>query len=163
MSALKSIKKILLKDKTKSVVGDSKSINESYRESDWQRYQQQDFVVGFEIKQSNNSKLRTEICNVISGKYPKRFWWNGCTDECRCYIIPILMTEEEMDANLVRALNGEEELKTSVNTIKEMPDNFTQYIKDNAEYLNALNPKPSWITKNFIDGDVTKGLIFKTK
>lgn len=68
------------------------------------------------------------------------------------------MTEEEMDANLVRALNGEEELKTSVNTVKEMPANFTKFMADNEDKFIRAKKQPYWVRDNFEGGDPAKGL-----
>lgn len=69
-------------------------INMAYRESDWLRWQQLDFVVGFEIKTSNRHEewlqkvwnkqnhSKIEICDQLKGKYPKSFKFVGWHPQC---------------------------------------------------------------------------------
>src|SRR3712207_3882731 len=69
-------------------------INMAYRESDWQRWQSLDFVVGFEIVRSNHEPLcKCEVCEKLKGRYPKTFKFKGWHPQCMCYAIPILMNE----------------------------------------------------------------------
>lgn len=55
--------------------------NIAYRTSDHLRWQQMDFVVGIEIKLSNNHTLNgvplTDICDTLAGRYPKDFKFTG--------------------------------------------------------------------------------------
>ncbi|MDR0682643.1 MAG: hypothetical protein LBG15_12490, partial [Dysgonamonadaceae bacterium] len=63
--------------------------NMAYRTSDHTRWQQLDFVVGIEVRLSNNHTLNgkpfTDICDDLKGKYPKTFKFTGwhplCYDE----------------------------------------------------------------------------------
>lgn len=73
---------------------DSDEINKEYRRSDIIRWRKQDFVIGYEIKTSNNPQYDGEICNRLSGKYPKSFNWDGWHEGCHCYIVPILIDDE---------------------------------------------------------------------
>jgi hypothetical protein len=39
------------------------------------RWQSLDFVVGYEIRRSNNPDQMCEQCKQLAGKYPKSFIW----------------------------------------------------------------------------------------
>ena len=76
-------------------------INMAYRTAENKRWEQMDFVVGYEIKLSGNHNCKGvpkgryyDICDQLAGKYPKDFEWKGWHPVCRCYKIPILKTEE---------------------------------------------------------------------
>ena len=70
--------------------------NMAYRKADNERWQQLFFVVGFEVKLSNNHSINgvpfTDICDELAGKYPKTFVFTGWHPLCRCYTVPILIT-----------------------------------------------------------------------
>ena len=61
-------------------------INMAYREADHLRWQKLDFVVGFEVKLSNNHTLNgkpfVDICDDLKGKYPKTFKFKGWHPQC---------------------------------------------------------------------------------
>lgn len=69
-------------------------INMAYRTAEQARWQQFDFVVGYEIKLSG-SHPKEDICDRLAGKYPKDFVWTGWHPNDLCYCIPLLKTEEE--------------------------------------------------------------------
>lgn len=133
-------------------------INMSYREADIARYQSLPFVVGYEIRRSNNPTDCIE-CESLVGNYPKWFKFNGWHPNCRCPIISILATEAERDKIQEMILNGED-LSTfkSVNEVKDVPEGFKKYISKNAETLRGRKSTPYWIRDNFKGGDLTKGL-----
>ncbi len=98
-------------------------INMAYRESDWLRWQQLDFVVGFEIKTSNRHEEwlqkvwnkqnhgKIEICDQLKGKYPKWFkfvgWHPQCYSDDTCVLTKrgwVLIDEVEY-TDLVLSLN----------------------------------------------------------
>lgn len=58
--------------------------NMAYRAADFERWQQLDFVVGIEIKRSNNP-YPCIVCESMKGVYPKNFKWTGWHPNCRCY------------------------------------------------------------------------------
>ena len=61
-------------------------INMAYRTAENKRWEQMDFVVGYEIKLSGNHTLNgkpfTDICDSLAGKYPKDFVWTGWHPLC---------------------------------------------------------------------------------
>ena len=58
--------------------------NMAYRASDHERWKKIDFVVGLEIRRSNNP-YECDICSTLAGRYPKDFkfvgWHPNCYDE----------------------------------------------------------------------------------
>lgn len=144
-------------------------INMAYRESDWQRWQSLDFVVGFEIVRSNHEPLcDCDICARLIGRYPKTFKFVGWHPQCMCYAIPILMDEETFDENelgdLKAALRGTTyKHKEAVNTVADVPDGFKEWVKEHEEAQANWSSTPYFIKDNFTDGKLSKGLNFETK
>ena len=106
--------------------------NIAYRDADFTRWQQLDFVVGVEIKLSNNHPV-LDICDDLKGVYPKGFKWVGWHPNCRCYIVPVLAKEEEFDQMLDKILNGEDPGSVVTDSTKDLPEQFQTWVKDNEE------------------------------
>lgn len=100
-------------------------INMAYRTAENVRWQQMDFIVGYEIKTSG-SHPEHDICDTLKGKYPKDFVWVGWHPQCLCYKIPIMKTEEEFFS-----LDN----TPSKNEVKKVPANFIQWVTDNEERI----------------------------
>ena len=119
--------------------------NMAYRTSDHERWQQLDFVVGIEIRLSNNHTLNgepfTDICDVLQGKYPKDFKFTGWHPQCRCHAISILKTQEEMMKDNERIMNGDEPSIESKNTIKDVPEKFKKWVVDNKDRIEAAEKR----------------------
>mgnify|MGYP001056745609 CR=1 FL=1 len=139
-------------------------INMAYRESDWQRWQSLDFVVGFEIRRSNHEPLcDCDLCEKLVGRYPKTFKFKGWHPQCMCYAVPILMDEETFDENelgdLKAALHGTTYKKMQAkNIVVDVPDGFKQWVKDHVEAQANWASTPYFIKDNFKDGQLSKGL-----
>lgn len=139
-------------------------INMAYRESDWQRWQQLDFVIGFEIHRSNHDPLcKCSLCERLVGRYPKWFKFKGFHPQCMCFCTPILMDEETFDENelgdLKSALFGTEyEHQAAKNAVVDVPDGFKEWVKDNIEAQDNWSSTPYFIRDNFVDGSLAKGL-----
>nr|DAE23344.1 MAG TPA: ADP-ribosyltransferase exoenzyme [Myoviridae sp. ctcPl3] len=123
-------------------------INMAYREAENERWRQMDFVVGYEIKLSNNHTLNGmpfhDICDELKGKYPKSFKWTQWHPLCRCYKIPILKTEEEF-----WEWDGRGEVTTdSVNEVKDVPDAFKKWIDNNIHRAKSWESAPYFIRDN---------------
>lgn len=139
-------------------------INMAYRESDFLRWQQLDFVVGFEIHRSNHEPLcKCKMCDRLQGRYPKTFKFKGWHPQCMCYAVPILMDEETFDENelgdLKAALYGTEyKKKQAKNIVVDVPDGFKEWVAENMEASAGWASTPYFIKDNFVDGDLAKGL-----
>lgn len=67
-------------------------INMAYRKAEQLRWQQMDFVVGYEIHMSG-AHPREDVCNRLAGKYPKDFEWTGWHPSCYDDITKVLTNE----------------------------------------------------------------------
>ena len=115
-------------------------INMAYRTAEQTRWQQMDFIKGYEIKLSG-SHPRYDVCDELAGIYPKWFKWNGWHPLCRCYCIPIVMTDDEWYSGK----GGE---------IEYFPDNFTAWFHDNGERIMKAKERgtlPYWVSDNIND------------
>lgn len=126
--------------------------NMAYRTSDHLRWQQMDFVVGIEIKLSNNHTLNgmplTDICDELKGKYPKEFKFVGWHPHCRCHAVTILKTEEEMQQDTQRILAGEKPEKGSVNTVRDVPSAFKDWVEEHSERIKMGGNLPYFVKDN---------------
>lgn len=108
--------------------------NMAYRTADNERMQQLDFVLGQEIKTSNNHGAKdADICDILAGKYPKDFEWTGWHPQCRCYMTAILADWSEI-AKMEDAID-QGKTYTPDGVVTEPPDNFNQWKKDNADKI----------------------------
>ncbi|MDR2764424.1 MAG: hypothetical protein LBB90_05275 [Tannerella sp.] len=119
--------------------------NIAYRTADHLRWQQLDFVVGVEIRLSNNHTLNgkafTDICDDLQGKYPKDFKFTGWHPACRCFAIPILKTQDELLQDEELIMNGEEPGTHSVNEVRDVPEDFKKWVAKNADRIQAAEER----------------------
>ncbi|WP_343302856.1 hypothetical protein AAHN97_15020 [Chitinophaga niabensis] len=121
--------------------------NMSYRSADYVRWQTQPFIVGIEIRLSN-AHPRVDICDPLAGKYPKDFKWVGWHPQCICYVVPIQVTDAEMEKIIDEILgNGKWDGK-SVNRVEDAPAEFYKYVVDHAGELKRLKSAPYWLQDN---------------
>lgn len=57
-------------------------INMAYRTAEQKRWEQFDFVVGFEVNTTQNGHHVEDICDELAGKYPKSFDFKGWHPQC---------------------------------------------------------------------------------
>lgn len=114
--------------------------NMSYREADNERWKQFDFIVGYEVRRSNNP-YPCPMCEALAVKYPKTFKFSGWHPQCRCMAIAIMKTPEELFEENQQILNGERTSTGSVNEVKEMPEEFKKWVQDNEERIVIANNK----------------------
>lgn len=126
--------------------------NMAYRTSDHLRWQQMEFVVGIEIKLSNNHTLNgvplTDICDTLAGRYPKDFKFTGWHPHCRCHVVTVLKTEEEMAEDTQRILAGEQPEKGSVNTVRDVPAAFKGWVEEHADRIEMGGNLPYFVADN---------------
>lgn len=119
--------------------------NIAYRTADFLRVQDLDFVVGIEVRLSNNHTLNGrpffDICDELAGKYPKDFKFTGWHPFCRCHSIKILKTEEEFFADEQRLLAGEDLSGESANRIGDVPPQFKEWVRENRERIGKARAK----------------------
>lgn len=99
-------------------------INMSYRVAEQTRWQQMDFIVGYEIKLSARHPEH-DVCDSLAGKYPKDFKWTGWHPNDLCYVVPILNTEDEFWSDS----------DASINEVKDVPEGFKKWLESNDKRL----------------------------
>lgn len=140
-------------------------INAAYRYADCTRWQNEPFVIGIRIRLSDNhtcnGKPFVDMCDDLYGDYPKWMLWRGWHVKCRCSASSILVGEEEF--RQIMALSKEQRKNyVSPNLIKDMPDNYYEYIEKNRDRIERSierGTQPWWISDNYIDGDINSGFI----
>lgn len=143
-------------------------INMAYRESDWQRWQKLDFVLGYEIRRSNHEPLcECSLCERLVGKYPKWFKFVGWHPQCMCVAIPILEdysseARHKDRVNKLRSLLYGEEYKkyVSKNTVRDLPEGFKQWVEENKDRQDNWASTPYFIRDNFKNGRLEDGLSY---
>ena len=147
-------------------------VNMAYRQAEYLRWQQLDFVVGIRIWLSNShtvldSKGRpqplVDICDELKGDYPKTFRFVGWHPQCRCQVTPILSDYDEYNkdrGNRLKAIVRGQAYKSlpSRRQVTAMPENFTQYIEGIRERAKGWKSQPYYIRDNFNGGTIEGGL-----
>lgn len=138
--------------------------NIAYRSADHEQWKEMDFVRGIEVKTSITNHEVEDICDMLAGEYPKDFKFTGWHPLCRCMAIPLLKSREEMAKDDERILEGEEPLP-SKNEVKNLPKNFKEWIKDNADRLESAEKKgtlPYFIRDNDIAREFRQSIQYST-
>lgn len=107
--------------------------NMAYRKADNERWKRMDFVLGQRIQLSNSHPMK-DICDTLAGDYPKEFVFEGWHPQCFCFVTPILMDEDEM-AKMSDAFLEGKEYKPKGKPVKDYPDAFKRWVKDNSEKI----------------------------
>lgn len=101
--------------------------NMGYRMSDAERWQQLDFVLGYEVRRSQNHHP-CAICDSLKGKYPKDFVFPGWHPFCICFAVPIVMKHEDFADFLLHDT-------LPANPILDIPGNAASFFKNNTKQL----------------------------
>ncbi|MDD1539412.1 hypothetical protein [Riemerella anatipestifer] len=120
--------------------------NMAYHEANYLKYQEFDFVIGIEIRLSNNPN-HCPFCASMAGKYPKHFKFWGWHPQCRCTTIPILKSFAEIQADNERILEGKEPLR-STNEITKLHEPLQKWVKDNRHKIDTVRVQPYWMQQN---------------
>lgn len=122
--------------------------NMAYRTADFERWAQLNFVVGIEIKVSNNHPER-DICDELAGRYPKDFKFVGWHPNCRCHAVAILASDEEISTLTDMILLGEDISKfQSKVEVRIPPKAFVMWIHNNRERIINAASLPYFIRDN---------------
>lgn len=123
-------------------------INMAYREAEHLRLQGLPFVVGYEVRRSNRV-FTCDVCGPLAGKYPKTFRFVGWHPNCRCFVIPILLTPEEFERMNEQLLLGEEIGDVaSVNRVEQPPAGWFDWLERNQSQLSRAKNKPYFVLDN---------------
>lgn len=148
-------------------------VNMAYREAEYLRWQQLDFVVGFRVMLSNNHTTKnskgktvplTDICDELAGDYPKTFKFLGWHPQCRCVVVPIMSDYDEYNndrANRLKAIVRGQTYKSlpSRRTVRDVPAGFRSHIEAIADRSKGWKSMPYYIRDNFKKGVISGGLL----
>lgn len=131
-------------------------INMAYRTSDFTRWQQLDFIIGYEIRRSKNGKP-CPVCDALVGCYPKNFKFVGFHPQCFCYAIPLFADMDEyLDyENMMMAGDDVSEYAFS-GEIDKLPDNFISWSAENEGKIKTAKSVPYFIKDNFKELNVSE-------
>lgn len=121
--------------------------NMAYRTADHERWKNQPFVLGIEVRLSN-SHPRYDICDTLKGKYPKDFLFKGWHPHCLCHAIPVMMSDEDYDKLEDSILGIADFDPESVAHVEQPPAGFSKYVKDNEKRIAGWKSKPYWVKDN---------------
>lgn len=109
--------------------------NIAYRTAEYDRWQDMPFVIGIEIKLSNNHTV-PDICDDLKGIYPKTIKWTGWHPNCRCYQVPVLATHGEVEKMIDYILDGKSPNSVEcADEVTDIPKHFVRWARDNAERM----------------------------
>lgn len=130
--------------------------NMAYRTADQDRWQRMDFVIGYRVCLSNNHPS-PDICNDLSaprddrksdkGVYPKDFVFKGWHPQCRCYVIPILASDDEFVAMEQAKLQGKQP-PTPKGVVRKPNKAFFDWLEANKERMETATKMPYWVQDN---------------
>jgi hypothetical protein len=129
--------------------------NMAYRNADYERWNQIDFVVGFEVITSDVHHTRMpegDICDSLKGKYPKTFKFTGWHPRCFCQAIAIKLSREKFLQYLDMKANGDLVGANAIiegASIKGVDAGVTTYVRDNSERFKGWKNEPYWLRDNF--------------
>lgn len=113
-------------------------INMAYRKAEQLRWQQFDFILGYEVKLSKRHPA-PDICDDLKGKYPKDFVFLGWHPNCMCYVVPIIMTDEQY-------YGSESDKKESM--IERTPKLFNDWVRSNRVRIGKAKTLPYFLQDN---------------
>lgn len=123
--------------------------NMAYRMADSERWKQIPFVIGIKISISHNNHPVEDICDTLQGVYPKDFVWLGWHPFCKCAAVAVMAKDEEFLDYQRKLLAGEDVSKYKFSgKIEDVPDNFKNWVNDNAERIKVTKKQPYFIQDN---------------
>ena len=130
-------------------------INAAYRTAVWESMQNNPLVTGFRIVLSNNhTTLKNgkpvplkDICDRLAGVYPKSFKWTGWHPQCRCEMLPIIITGNET-RDLYRSIFDGKREQWKPKQITHPPKEFTDWVEQNQERAKGWENMPRFIRDN---------------
>lgn len=113
-------------------------INMAYRKAEQTRWQQFDFILGYEVKLSKRHPA-PDICDDLLGIYPKDFVFLGWHPNCMCYVVPIVMSDDEY--------YGSPSTRKAA-MITRTPKNFNEWVRNNRSRIGQAEKLPYFLKDN---------------
>jgi len=117
-------------------------INTAFRLSDFEKRQNMPFVVGIQVHLSG-AHPKYDICDAMSGSYPKDFVFTGWHPHCLCYSTSVLCSRSEFKS--WRDSGMKNEVVKSQNIVTKIPNVAKSYMdKTKDKYKSQY-----WFRDNF--------------
>ena len=136
-------------------------INGAYRYADYERWNEEPFVIGIKIGLSNNHTVKKEvrrgkrtikvdvplkdICDDLAGVYPKTFKWAGWHPHCRCHAVPVMADKADRQQWLAE---GCPDHFFDDKQIKDVPEEMREWWRKNGDKAMRAKSVPFWIQDN---------------
>lgn len=149
----------------------------AYRTAEIEQYQKNPMVKGYRIQLSSNHtttdgkggvKKLKDICDRLQGDYPKTFVWTGWHPNCRCVLIPIMLTDDEFAEYLKAKRDGKLDEFSQKTNIQDFPENMTEWMDENEPRIQEVidNPKkelPVWVDSVMKESGMSKNIVVNNK
>ena len=123
------------------------STNMSYRTADYERWSEQDFILGIEIHRSANNRGPCKICDALVGTYPTPFKFTGFHPFCICFATPITMEPDSFADFLQNDTVAQEHV------ITDIPKTAKDFVDENKNRVQSA----FWYKDNFSEeGDLQR-------
>lgn len=110
--------------------------NMAYNYANCERWSSEPYVLGIRIRTSANHPEK-DICDELSGDYPKGFMWRGRHPRCRCSMSSILIDRNSEEWKYLRSLPEKEyRAYKSPNLVPNVPEKFSKWCERNADRLD---------------------------
>ena len=113
-------------------------INMAYHAANMEMYRSSPVILGYEVKLSAAHPV-TDICDQLTGRYPKEFTFYGWHPACRCRSVPLFMTEAQLyEYEAGKPIKGE----------NDVPERFKSYMKEHQEQFDRWKTQPYFVQEN---------------
>lgn len=120
--------------------------NLAYKLADHNRWKDATYIKGIEVKVSNNHPVKDQ-CDHLAGKYPKDYAFVPFHPRCRCFAIPILVSDEEFSKQ-EDVLLGISKKMPKIKEVEKIPQKATDWWEANNEKIKGWKNKPYPILYN---------------
>ena len=131
-------------------------MNMAYRNADYTRWNQMDFILGFEVHLSGSHHIY-DICDEAVGRYPKTFKFIGWHAQCLCFAVPITASDGDFDNYISSILSGKE--YTSTGQVPNIPTGLIDLVSVNRDRIASWRSAPYFIKDNFNAKDLSLKIV----
>ena len=107
--------------------------NIAYHESDHQRWQSLDFVLGVKVERSGTSAKPCPVCDAMKGTYPKGFKFLPWHPFCICHATPVMLSGQEFTDYLVTGR------MPAGRVLRDMPAGALEYVEQHPSYRTSYS------------------------
>lgn len=115
--------------------------NMAYLKSEHTRWDAMPFVVGYKIETCKQNHPKPDICDDLSGTYPKTFVFTGWHPFCRCITQAVMSSEKHFVQWLKNHEDAEDYTPPAGEVVKDVPQNFKTWIKNNTDRIAAAKER----------------------